>query len=119
MDRNYILHILEQSAASFGLHINATKTEYMCYNQNCQMETLNKTPLKKVGDFVYLNSNIASTEKDVLIRILKAWSALDQLWTIWKSTFPEQTKEGFFMVIIESVWYDVVKNQANKWNTQI
>ena len=43
------------------------------------METLNKTPLKKLGDFVYLNSNIASTEKDVLIRILKAWSALDQL----------------------------------------
>ena len=33
--------------------------------------------LKKVDDFVYLSSNIASPKKDVFIRILKAWSALD------------------------------------------
>ena len=28
-----LLHILEQSAAFIGVHVNATKTEYMCYNQ--------------------------------------------------------------------------------------
>ena len=48
------------------------KTEYMWYNQDGAIETLNKTLLKKVDDFVYLGSNIASTEKDVLIRISKA-----------------------------------------------
>ena len=74
-----LLHILEQSAAFIGLHFNVTKAEYMCYNQDGPIETLNKTPLKKVDDFVYLGSNITSTEKDVLIRILKAWSALDRL----------------------------------------
>ena len=72
-----LLHILEQSAAFIGLNVNASKTECMCYNQDGGIETLNKTLLKKVHDFVYLSSNIASTGKDVLIRISKAWSTLD------------------------------------------
>ena len=68
----------EKSSAFIGLlHINATKTKYMCYNQDGAIETLNEILLKKVDDFVYLGSNIDSTEKDVLIRISKAWSALD------------------------------------------
>ena len=90
------MHILEKSAAFIGLHVNATKTEHMCYNQVGAIETLNETLLKKADDFVYLGSNIASTEKDVLIRILKAWSALDRLRTIWKYTLPEQIKKDFF-----------------------
>ena len=98
-----LLHILEKSAAFIGLHVNATKIKYMCYNQVGAIETLNETLLKKVDDFVYLGSNIASTEKDVLIRILKAWSALDRLRTIWKSTLPEQIKKGFFRAVVESV----------------
>ena len=89
-------HILEKSAAFIGLHVSATKTEYMCYNQDSTIETLNKILLKKIDDFVYLGSNIASTEKDVLIRISKAWSALDRLRVIWKSTLLEQIKKGFF-----------------------
>ena len=28
-----LLHSLERAAASIGLHVNAHKTEYMCYNQ--------------------------------------------------------------------------------------
>ena len=28
-----LLHSLERAAASIGLHINADKTEYMCFNQ--------------------------------------------------------------------------------------
>ena len=88
------MHILEKSAAFVGLHVNATKTEYMCYSQDGTIETLNKTLLKKVDDFVYLGSNFASTEKGVLIRISKAWSALDRLRTTWRSTLPEQIKKG-------------------------
>ena len=33
-----ILHILEKSVAFIGLRINATKTEYMCCNQNSPIE---------------------------------------------------------------------------------
>ena len=98
-----LLHILEKPAAFIGLNVKATKTGFMCYNQDGAIEILNKTLLKKVDDFVYLGSNIASTEKDVLIRISKAWSALDRLRTIWKSTLPEQIKKGFFRAVVESV----------------
>ena len=52
---------------------------------------------------IYLSSNIVSTEKAVLIRISKAWSALDRLQTIWKSTLPEQIKKDFFRAVVESV----------------
>ena len=97
------MHVLEKLAAFIGLHVNATKTKYMYYNQDGAIETLNKVLLKKVDDFVYLGSNIASTEKDVLIRILKAWSALDRLRTIWKSTLAEQIKKSFFRAVVESV----------------
>ena len=98
-----LLHILEKSAAFIGLHANATKTEYMCYNQDGPIEALNKNLLKKVDDFMYLGSNIASTERDVLIRISKAWGAIDHSRPIWKSTLPEQIKKGFFRAVVESV----------------
>ena len=97
-----LLHIPEQSAAFIALHVNATKTEYMCNSQDGPVETLNKTTLKKVDDFVYLGSNIISTEKDVIRRISKAWSALYQLRAIWKSTLPKQIKKGF-RAAVESV----------------
>ena len=91
-------------------------------NQDGTIETLNKTHLKKVDDFIYLGSNIASTEKDVLIRILKAWSALDRLRTIWKSALPEQIKKGFFRTAAESVLlygsptWTLTKRLENKLN---
>ena len=35
-----LLHSLEQAAAGIGLHVNAHKTEYMCYNQTGNITTL-------------------------------------------------------------------------------
>ena len=75
----------------------------MCYNQDGAIEALNKNLLKKVDDFIYLVSNIASSERDVLIRISKAWAAIDRSRAIWKSTLPEQIKKGFFRAVVESV----------------
>ena len=37
-------HSLERAAAGIGLHVNAHKTEYMCYNQTGDITTLNGTP---------------------------------------------------------------------------
>ena len=34
-----LLHSLERVAASTGLHVNAHKTEYMCYNQTGDIST--------------------------------------------------------------------------------
>ena len=35
-----LLHSLERAAAGIGLHVNAHKTKYMCYNQIGEITTL-------------------------------------------------------------------------------
>ena len=60
-----LLHSLERAATGIGLHVNAHKTEYMCYNQTGDISTLDRTPLKLVDKFTYLGSSVASTEKDI------------------------------------------------------
>ena len=40
-----LLHGLEQVAGGIGLHVNADKTEYMCFNQRGDIFTLNGGPV--------------------------------------------------------------------------
>ena len=98
-----LLHIPERAAGDVGLYVNAGKTELMCFNQEGSMKTVAGKPLKLVDTFTYLGSNIASTEKDVHIRIGKAWGALDGLHILWKSNIPDEMKREFFRAIVESV----------------
>ena len=56
-----LLHSLERDAAGICLHVNAHKTEYMCYNQTGDISTLDGTSLKLVDKFTYLGSSISST----------------------------------------------------------
>ena len=49
-----LLHSLERAASRIGLHVNAHKTEYMCYNQTGDITTLDGTSLKQVDKFTYL-----------------------------------------------------------------
>ena len=67
-----LLHSLEWAAAGIGLHVNAHKTEYMCYNQTGDISTLDGTPLKLVDKFTYLGSSISSSEKDIDMQLMKA-----------------------------------------------
>ena len=53
---------LERAAAGTGFHVNAHKTEYMCYNQTGDITTLDGTPLKLVDKFTYLGTSVSSTE---------------------------------------------------------
>ena len=78
-----LLHSLERAAAGIGLHVNAHKTEYMCYNQTGDITTLDGASLKLVDKFTYLGSSVSSTEKDIDIRLTKAWTAIDRLSIIW------------------------------------
>ena len=48
-----LLHSLERTAEGIGLHVNAQKMEYMCYNQTDDITTLDGTPLKLVDKFTY------------------------------------------------------------------
>ena len=65
-----LLHSLERAAAGIGLHVNANKTEYMCYNQTGNIATLDGASLKLVDKFTYLGSSVSSTEKDIYIYII-------------------------------------------------
>ena len=60
-----LLHSLERAAGGIGLHVNAHKTEYMCFNQTGNIFTLNGSSLKLVDKFTYLGSSVLSTEKDI------------------------------------------------------
>ena len=56
-----LLHSLKRAAASVGLHVNAHKTEYMCFNQTGDISTLEGSSLKLVDKFTYLGSSVSST----------------------------------------------------------
>ena len=46
-----------------GLNVNSGETESMCFNQDGALSSLDDKPLKLVEQFIYLSSNISSTEK--------------------------------------------------------
>ena len=59
--------------------------------------------IKTVDNFVYLGSNISSTEKDVQFSIAKAWQALNGLSIVWKSSLSDSLKRAFFRATVQSV----------------
>ena len=80
-----LLHSLEWAAGGIGLHVNADKTEYMCFNQRGDIYTLNGSSLKLVDKFTNLRISVSSTEKDINTWLAEAWTAIDRLSVIWKS----------------------------------
>ena len=98
-----LLHSLERAAAGIGLHVNANKTEYMCYNQTGNIATLDGASLKLVNKFTYLGSSVSSTEKDINTRLTKAWTASDRLSIIWKSDLTDKMKRSFFQAAVVSI----------------
>ena len=98
-----LLHSLERAAAVIGLHVNAHKMEYMCYNQTGDILTLDGTPLKLVQKFTYLGCNVSSTEKDIDTQLTKAWTAIDRLSILWKSDMTDKMKRSFFQEAVVSI----------------
>ena len=80
-----LIHSLERATAGIGLHVNAHKTEYMCFNQRGDISTLNRSSLKLVNKFTYQRSSVSSTEIDINTRLAKAWTTINSLSVIWKS----------------------------------
>ena len=91
-----LLHSLERAAASIGHHVNAHKTEYMCFNQRGDISTLNGIFLKQVDKFIYLGSSVSSIETDINTRLAKVWIVIDRLSVIWKSELTDKIKCTFF-----------------------
>ena len=74
-----LLHSLERAAAGIGFHVNAHKTEYMCFNQTGDISTLNGSSLKLAYKFTFLGSSVSSTETDINTQLAKSWIAIDSL----------------------------------------
>ena len=95
-----LLHGLEWTAAGIGLHVNAHKMEYMCFNQTGDISTLGGISLNLVDKFTYFGSSVSSTEKDIDTRLAKAWTAIDRLLVIWKSDLTDKMKPSFFQAAV-------------------
>ena len=74
-----LLHSLEWTAAGIGLHINADKIEYMCFNQSGDISTRKGGPFKQVDKFTYLGRSVSSTENDTNTWLAKAWTAISHM----------------------------------------
>ena len=74
-----LLHSLEWAAAGIGLHVNAHKMKYMCFNQRSNISTLNDSSLKLVDKFTYLGSSVSLTEAGINTWQAKARAAIDRL----------------------------------------
>ena len=101
-----LLHDLETAASLVGLHVNASKTEYMLVNINDpvpNISSLNGASLKQVQDFKYLGSHIADSRKDFQIRKGMAWTACNKLQKIWNSKISSKLKLKFFKACVEPV----------------
>ena len=111
-----LLHSLERSAAGIGPHINAHKTEYMCFNQIGDISTLNSSPLKLVDKFTDLGSSVSSIETDINARRAKALAAIDRLLVIWKSDLTDKIKRSFFQAAVMSI---LQRLQVNGWRKSL
>ena len=98
-----LLHSLEQPARGIGLYVNSIKTELLCFRQNRAIAILNGKLLKLVNQFIYLSSNISSTESNVSVHIGKAWTAIDKLSIIWKCSLSHEIKCEFFLGVAVSI----------------
>ena len=72
-------------------------------NSNKTVTLLDGEVLKNFDNFIYLGSEIESTDKEIKIRIDKSWAALNKLSSIWKSLLRTTLKMNFFRAVVESV----------------
>ena len=91
----FLLHSLEQAERCIGFHVNANKAEYTCFKREGSIFTLSGSSLKLKGEFTYFGSIVSSNERDVYIRLPKAWTAVVRLSIIWKSGPFNEIKREF------------------------
>ena len=98
-----LLNVLEKSGKTVGRKVNIKKTSHMNINSNKTVTSIYGDVLKNFDNFIYLGSEIESTDKEIKIRIAKSWAALDNLSSIWKSPLSTTLNRNFFRAIVESV----------------
>ena len=98
----HLLHSLEWAAGSISHHVNADKTEDMCFNPSGNITTLNGRSQKLVDKFIYLRSCVLSTKNGINTQA-KVWTAINRLLVIWKSDLSDKFKRHFFQAVVVSI----------------
>ena len=102
-----ILNKFIKVAATVGLRLNISKTEYLQvgdWKNESGFIMVNNTPLKKVEDYKYLGSWIFGSEKDMRVRIALAWKANTKLAKIWKCEYLSRSlKIRLFTSVVQAV----------------
>ena len=100
-----LLEEVEKAALQVGLHMNASKTKCMFFNQvqSADIQILDDSNLEVVNDFKYLGSWIGSSEHDIQVRKTLAWKACNALSKMWKSSPSRSIKKRLFQATVESV----------------
>ena len=50
-----------------------------------------------------MKRRVSSTEKDIDMRLAKAWTAIDRLSVIWKLDLTDKMKHSFFQAAVVSI----------------
>ena len=73
---DYVRNSLEDSVRGASLYVNSDKAEFICFNQGGAISPLNDK-LQKLVEFIYLGSNISSTESNINICVSKAYTLIE------------------------------------------
>ena len=98
-----LLNSLERATAGIGIHVNAHKTEYICFDKTGDISILNDNSLKLVDKFTYLGSSVSSTETNINTLLGKALTAINRLSLIWKSHLTDKIERSFFQTAVVSM----------------
>ena len=96
-------HSLERVAAGICVHVNAHKTEYMCFNQTGDISTLN-------GSFSATSWQVHLPRKQCLINrkrhrhvTSKSMDSNNSQSVIWKLDLTDKMKRSFFQAVVVSM----------------
>ena len=67
------------------------------------ISTLNSGSLKLMDKFTYHCSSVSSTESNINMRLVKAWTSIDKLSIIWKADLSDKIKCNFFQAAAVSI----------------
>ena len=98
-----LLYSLEKGAVGIGLYVNGNKIGFICFKWEGIISTFNDKPLKSVDMFIYLGSNISSTERNVNTRQANVWAARNRLWIALNSDQSDKIKWDFFQAVTASI----------------
>ena len=70
-----LLNVLEESGKTVGLKVNIKKMQHININSNKTVKSIDGEVLKNVDNFIYLGSEIESTDKEIKIIIAKSCSS--------------------------------------------